>query len=156
MIFEEMIRKKFYFRFSRNEEIISQADISIADILGSERQKDFTMRAVGHNAGKHVKEKEESGLTAIGESDILRADIPAKLIVEHFSQGRDKRSVTLGAVIVTDQLFKAARGIEDGSDSVSEPFLHFWNMAGIAATEHEQIFITVEGLAQIGHELHNT
>ncbi len=115
-------------------------------------QQHFLFGTVGHFAREQVKKAEERVLAAVGQRNVLGADLPAEHLAQHFGQHPDKCGVAARSVVVADHGFKRGGLGEDRLHPLTEHCLNLWDMRWVAAAEHEHI-APGHRRAQIVHQL---
>ena len=74
----------------RVEQAAADALVRVADVFGDQREQDPPDPAVRHLPGEHVEKVEKRRLSARGDGDVFRADLPAEGFAEQAGDGGDE------------------------------------------------------------------
>ncbi len=136
VIFELAFRQQLDVRARRDEQILFQAGIGIADILRRQRKQHFFGGAVRATSCEQVKQVEKRALAAVCQCNILWFDIPAQLVTQHFGEECQQLGFPLRAVVIAKRIgcFAAFQHL---SEQGLEIGIHLRDLSRVSAAEHD-------------------
>ena len=141
MVLEQAIIQIFDLGSAGNEQVRCDAGVGIPDVFRGEWQQDFFEGAIGLWAAEHVEQVEKGGLTAVGEGDVLRADVPAKRAVQKLGQGGDEGNVPLRRRIIPNRSLEPPLVQQKIVHLLTQSRLHFRDVGGVAAAQHHHLTV---------------
>ena len=136
VIFELAFRQQLDVRARRDEQILFQAGIGVADVLRRQREQHLFGGAIGATPREEVKQVEKCALAAVCQCNILWFDIPAQLVTQHFGEECQQLGFPLRAVVIAKRIgcFAAFQHL---SKQGLEIGIHLRDLSRVSAAEHD-------------------
>ena len=150
MVFKLAFRQQFNVRASGDKQLFLEAGVGVADILRRQWKQHFTRGSIRATSCEEVKQVEKRALTAVCQCNILRLDLPTQFITQHLRQQGQQLAFTLRAVIIAKRI-KGFAVIQHVAQQAVEVIIHFRNLCGIAAAQHDGAWRT-QAVIEVFHQ----